>query len=93
VRGLEIVKDKESKEAAPQHVQLAMDLCRDRGLLIGRGGNDDLVDTLDRKYLAICHANAIEARKLRDEMVCASFHTLAAIYMAPGLLYSVLCQH
>ena len=38
MRGLEIVKDKESKEAAPQHVQRAMELCKDRGLLIGRGG-------------------------------------------------------
>src|ERR1035441_5417877 len=38
MRGLEIVKDKESKEVAPQHVQRAMDLCKDRGLLIGRGG-------------------------------------------------------
>jgi alanine-glyoxylate transaminase/(R)-3-amino-2-methylpropionate-pyruvate transaminase len=36
--GLEIVKDKESKEIAPQHVQKMMELCRDRGLLIGRGG-------------------------------------------------------
>jgi len=38
MRGLEIVKDKESKEAAPQHVQRAMELCKERGLLIGRGG-------------------------------------------------------
>jgi 4-aminobutyrate aminotransferase-like enzyme len=38
MRGLEIVKDKESKEVAPQHVQRAMELCKDRGLLIGRGG-------------------------------------------------------
>jgi 4-aminobutyrate aminotransferase-like enzyme len=35
--GLEIVKDKESREVAPQHVQRVMELCRDRGLLIGRG--------------------------------------------------------
>ncbi|MGA2140077.1 MAG: aminotransferase class III-fold pyridoxal phosphate-dependent enzyme, partial [Verrucomicrobiia bacterium] len=38
MRGLEIVKDKQSKEAAPQHVQRAMELCKDRGMLIGRGG-------------------------------------------------------
>jgi 4-aminobutyrate aminotransferase-like enzyme len=38
MRGLEIVKDKQSKEVAPQHVQRAMELCKDRGLLIGRGG-------------------------------------------------------
>ena len=38
MRGLEIVQDKSSKEAAPQHVQRAMELCKDRGLLIGRGG-------------------------------------------------------
>jgi 4-aminobutyrate aminotransferase-like enzyme len=38
MRGLEIVKDKKSKEVAPQHVQRAMELCKDRGLLIGRGG-------------------------------------------------------
>lgn len=38
MRGLEIVKDKQSREVAPQHVQRAMDLCKDRGMLIGRGG-------------------------------------------------------
>jgi 4-aminobutyrate aminotransferase-like enzyme len=37
MRGLEIVKDKERREAAPQHVQKMMELCKDRGLLIGRG--------------------------------------------------------
>ena len=38
MRGLEIVKDKQSKEVAPQYVQRTMELCKDRGLLIGRGG-------------------------------------------------------
>ncbi len=36
--GLEIVESKESRVAAPQHVQKMMELCKDRGLLIGRGG-------------------------------------------------------
>jgi alanine-glyoxylate transaminase/(R)-3-amino-2-methylpropionate-pyruvate transaminase len=36
--GIEVVKSKESREVAPQHVQRLMELCKDRGLLIGRGG-------------------------------------------------------
>lgn len=38
MRGIELVKTKEGKEVAPEYVQRAMELCRDRGVLIGRGG-------------------------------------------------------
>lgn len=31
--------------------------------------NDELIQNLDRKSLAICHSNAVHARKLRDEFV------------------------
>ena len=38
MRGIELVKSKAGKEVAPEYVQRAMELCRDRGVLIGRGG-------------------------------------------------------
>lgn len=36
--GIEIVKDKDSKEVAPQETLKIMELCKDRGLLVGKGG-------------------------------------------------------
>ena len=36
--GIEIVKDKETKEVAPQETLKIMELCKERGLLIGKGG-------------------------------------------------------
>ncbi|MFH0795095.1 MAG: aspartate aminotransferase family protein [bacterium] len=36
--GIEIVKSKSSKEAAPKETLRLMELCKDRGLLIGKGG-------------------------------------------------------
>jgi len=36
--GIEIVKDKTNKEVAPQETLKIMELCKDRGLLVGKGG-------------------------------------------------------
>ena len=38
--GIELVKDKESKDPASQEILKVMDLTKDRGLLIGKGGLD-----------------------------------------------------
>ena len=38
--GIELVKDKESKEPASKEILKVMDLTKDRGLLIGKGGLD-----------------------------------------------------
>jgi 4-aminobutyrate aminotransferase len=36
--GVELVEDKESKRPDPEAVKRAMELCREKGLLVGRGG-------------------------------------------------------
>jgi 4-aminobutyrate aminotransferase len=38
MQGLELVKDRNTKEAAPQETNQFMEECRKRGLLIGKGG-------------------------------------------------------
>ena len=67
MRGLEIAKDRESKEAAPQHVQRAMERCKDRGLLIGRGGM--AANTIRIKPpLCITNADSDVIVKMLDEV-------------------------
>jgi len=71
MRGLEIVKDKESKEVAPQHVQRAMELCKDRGLLIGRVGMS--ANTIRIKPpLCITNADSDFILKTLDEVLTIS---------------------
>lgn len=36
--GIEIVKNKESREIAPKETLKIMELCKERGLLVGKGG-------------------------------------------------------
>jgi alanine-glyoxylate transaminase / (R)-3-amino-2-methylpropionate-pyruvate transaminase len=38
MQGIELVKDKESKEPAPNVAAAVMEAARDRGLIIGKGG-------------------------------------------------------
>jgi 4-aminobutyrate aminotransferase-like enzyme len=38
MQGLELVKDRNSKEPAPEATSQFMELCRDNGLLVGKGG-------------------------------------------------------
>ncbi len=71
--GIELVKDRETKEYAPQETARFMDLCKDKGLLVGKGGLFGNVIRLTPP-LTIGRAEVDSILKTMDE----SFYGLAA---------------
>jgi 4-aminobutyrate aminotransferase-like enzyme len=70
LQGIELVKDKKTKEPAPQETNRVMDEARDRGLLIGKGG---LYNNVLRTSppLNISEADVDEAIRILDEAFTA----------------------
>lgn len=70
LQGIELVKDKETKEPAPQETNRVMDEARNRGLLIGKGG---LYNNVLRTSppLNIGKADVDEAIRILDEAFTA----------------------
>ncbi len=70
LQGIELVKDKQSKEPAPQETNRVMDEARNRGLLIGKGG---LYNNVLRTSppLNITKADVDEAVRILDEAFTA----------------------
>ncbi len=70
LQGIELVKDKQTKEPAPQETNRVMDEARNRGLLIGKGG---LYNNVLRTSppLNITKADVDEAIRILDEAFTA----------------------
>lgn len=76
MQAVELVKDRASKEPAPQQTNQFMEECRKRGLLIGKGG---LYGNVIRTSppLNISKADVDEALRIMDESLTAVAPVLA----------------
>ena len=77
LQAIEFVKDRESKEPAPESTNQFMEECRKRGLLVGKGGlYANVVRT--SPPLNISRADVDEALRIMDESLTAVSPALAA---------------
>ncbi|MFW9944011.1 MAG: aspartate aminotransferase family protein [Candidatus Sifarchaeia archaeon] len=65
--GVELVRDRTTKEPAVQEMAQVMELCKDRGLLIGKGGIDGNVIRL-QPPLELTSAQVDDATNILDEV-------------------------
>jgi 4-aminobutyrate aminotransferase-like enzyme len=65
--GVELVRDRTTKEPAVQEMVQVMELCKDRGLLIGKGGIDGNVIRL-QPPLELTRAQVDDAMNILDEV-------------------------
>src|SRR5579872_1410221 len=76
LRAIEFVKDRATKEPAPQETNQFMEECRKRGLLVGKGGlNGNVIRT--SPPLNISKADVDEAVHIMDESLVAMSPALA----------------
>ena len=64
--GVELVRDRATKEPAIQEMLKVMELCREKGLLIGKGGLDNNVIRL-QPPLELTNEQIDEAYSILDE--------------------------
>jgi 4-aminobutyrate aminotransferase-like enzyme len=76
MQAIEFVKDRQSKEPAPQETNQFMEECRKRGLLVGKGGlYGNVVRT--SPPLNISRSDVDEAIRIMDEALVAMSPALA----------------
>jgi 4-aminobutyrate aminotransferase-like enzyme len=70
MQAIEIVRDRESKQPAPEETNRFMEECRQRGLLIGKGGLYGNVIRMSPP-LNITKSDVDEAIRMMDEAMAA----------------------
>jgi 4-aminobutyrate aminotransferase-like enzyme len=81
--GVELVKDRKTKEFAPEETAEIMDLCRDNGLLVGKGG-------LRGNVLRLAPPLNITEKDVDDMLIVMdrAFHTLTEERAKRGISFS-----